>query len=381
MIKIKEFFKGWIWEFLIFLRLFQKYFFRKYLFRVFWGLEGVKDFFVLRMYRQRGKYSGLFIHAGLFLVMFLAIAIGPSLVVDSNQARMMVSSAVGNKIVFAQEKNLDFAANVNVAADAVLPLTQISEKPRADDETYTVKSGDTLAQIGEAYGVSVDSIKWANPELKSQKIKPGMKLTIPPVTGVEHMVKSGETIYSIAKKYSVDPQSIADFPFNTFTNDETFALAIGQKLVIPDGVMPDEPISSPIANNISRTPDAGSVTATGKWVWPTQGRITQPFRPWHKGLDIANHDGGPIVAADSGTVIVAGWVDNTGYGNRVVINHGNGYLTLYGHMSRIDVKVGQTVRRGDQLGMMGSTGRSTGTHLHFEIRTAKGNVDPLVALQ
>jgi len=203
------------------------------------------------------------------------------------------------------------------------------------------------------------------------------------VTGVVHVVKSGETIYSIAKRYNVSAQAVVDFPFNEFTNDETFALAIGQQVVVPDGEMPNEPILSPRGNSLANilTPNAGTVSPTGNWLWPAAGRITQSYRPWHKGLDIANKDGGQILAADSGTVVVAGWPDNTGYGNRVLVSHGNGTQTLYAHMSKFSVVAGQTVKKGDVLGWMGSTGRSTGTHLHFEIRSASGNMDPAAALR
>jgi murein DD-endopeptidase MepM/ murein hydrolase activator NlpD len=105
--------------------------------------------------------------------------------------------------------------------------------------------------------------------------------------------------------------------------------------------------------------------------------ITQKFSWYHSGVDIANHIGTPILAADSGRVIVAGWTDNTGYGNRVMIDHGNGYVTLYGHMSQINVQVGQTVKRGDVIGLMGSTGRSTGPHCHFEVRVGGVPQDPM----
>jgi murein DD-endopeptidase MepM/ murein hydrolase activator NlpD len=124
------------------------------------------------------------------------------------------------------------------------------------------------------------------------------------------------------------------------------------------------------------TPDAGSVSGTGGFVWPTSGQISQGYKWYHKAVDIANHVGTSILAADSGRIMVAGWTDNTGYGNRVMIDHGNGYVTLYGHMSRVDVVVGQTVKRGDQVGLMGSTGRSTGPHLHFEIRAAGALQNP-----
>ena len=115
------------------------------------------------------------------------------------------------------------------------------------------------------------------------------------------------------------------------------------------------------------TPDAGTVVASGQFVWPTAGSITQRFVWYHKGVDIANRTAPNILAADSGRVVIAGWPDANGYGNRVIIDHGNGYKTLYAHMSKIFVISGQTVSRGSAIGQMGSTGRSTGAHLHFEI--------------
>jgi murein DD-endopeptidase MepM/ murein hydrolase activator NlpD len=334
------------------------------------------------MYVQRGKHSQLIVNLAMVSVMVLSVALGPTLVTNDSQTQAVLSSGFGNKFAFAQENTgtggstvLGLATDSQVEID---PLTQVSDKPRADILDYKVEAGDTLALIAKKFGVDTDSIDWLNDGLDVKKIKPGQIIKIPPVTGVVHTVKSGETIYSIAKKYNVSAQAVVDFPFNEFSNDETFALAIGQQLIIPDGEMPNEPILSPRSNLAQQmTPGAGAVSATGNWIWPAAGTITQWFRSWHKGLDIANHNGGPILAADSGTVIVASWLDNTGYGNRVVIDHGNGYKTLYGHMSKFAVTVGQTVKRGDVLGQMGSTGRSTGTHLHFEIRTPKGNADPL----
>ncbi len=105
--------------------------------------------------------------------------------------------------------------------------------------------------------------------------------------------------------------------------------------------------------------------------------MSQLFSWYHKGIDISNKSAPPILAADSGKVVVAGWPDNIGYGNRVLIDHGNGFATLYGHLAKIYVAAGQTVNRGDQIGQMGSTGRSTGTHLHFEIRKGEAAIDPL----
>ncbi|HKY74107.1 MAG TPA: peptidoglycan DD-metalloendopeptidase family protein, partial [Patescibacteria group bacterium] len=250
---------------------------------------------------------------------------------------------------------------------------------------HEVKDGETVASIAKLYGLQVSTVVWLNGLNEGKPvIKIGQKLKILPVDGVLHKVKRGETIYSIAKRYGLEgaqAQGIVNYPFNTFVNDETFALAVGQDLVIPDGVMPkaDQLPVSAIARVL--TPNAGAISATGTFVWPASGVITQGFRFYHKAVDIANHAGGNILAADSGRIIIAGWMDNTGYGNRIMVDHGNGYITLYAHLSLIQVQVGQTVKRGDVIGQMGSTGRSTGTHLHFEIRRGGVAEDPLSYLK
>jgi murein DD-endopeptidase MepM/ murein hydrolase activator NlpD len=244
-----------------------------------------------------------------------------------------------------------------------------------------IKDGDTLSGIAAKFGVSAESIKWLNDTTDWKKMKLGTVIKIPPVTGVVYKVKPGDTIYTISKKFEANAQAIVDFPFNTFSDDETFALVAGQTLVIPDGVMPDAPSAVPVPRfaNIL-TPDAGAVSATGSFVWPAAGTITQKFSWYHPGVDIASHSGGPILASDSGVVITSGW-STSGYGNHIVVDHGNGYKTLYAHMSVLMAAVGQRVSRGSTIGMMGSTGRSTGTHLHFEIHAAAGKIDPLANLR
>jgi len=386
MSRLKETFNYWFLDFGRFVRLLMFHAVNKYLSPRFAKFEGVKSFFVGKMYQQRGKYSRLVVNGVMITVMVLGVTMGPSLVVNDTQTQAMLSSGLGNKIVFAQdvtptggEQVLGLTTDSAVEIDT---MTQVSDKPRAEIFEYKVEQGETLATIAKKFGVDVDSIKWLNKDLEEKKMKAGAMLKIPPVTGVVHIVRSGDTIYSLSKKYNVSAQAIVDFPFNDFTNDETFSLAIGQTLVVPDGEMPDEPVTAPRSNLAQQmTPSAGVVSATGSWIWPAAGKISQGFKAWHKAIDIANHNGGQILAADSGTVVVAGWPDNSGYGNRVMVDHGNGYRTLYAHLSKISVTVGQTVKRGDTLGMMGSTGRSTGTHLHFEIRRTNGLSDPLAYLR
>ena len=148
---------------------------------------------------------------------------------------------------------------------------------------------------------------------------------------------------------------------------------------MPDGVKPDEVLWSPLASN-QITPNAGTVTALGVFIWPTQGVITQNFSWYHPGIDIANNACPDVLAADAGVVTVPPFMAG-GYGNYVTIDHGNGYRTLYGHMQAIYVKTGQTVQRGDHIGKMGSTGRSTGDHTHFEVRLNGVNINPLSVLK
>jgi murein DD-endopeptidase MepM/ murein hydrolase activator NlpD len=336
----------------------------KHAYRAFFRFEAGKDIVAGALYHKRGKYARPFVHSAMMAIIFFAITLGP---------KFVQASFNGEAI---REDSVSGVSSLGVSLDATGIVTLESEKPWNQISEYTIKEGDTLSSIASKFGVSIESVKWANPNINWQKIKPDVVVSIPPVTGVVYKVKPGDTVYSIAKKFQTDAQGIVDFPMNTFSDDETFALVAGQTLIVPDGIMPDEAV--PSAPNIARvlTPDAGSVKASGSFAWPGFGRLTQPFRWYHKGVDIANHDGGAILASDAGTVVVSGWT-NSGYGNHIIIDHGNGFQTLYGHLSVISVVNGQRVNRGAVIGQMGNTGRSTGTHLHFEVRTGSGNVDPM----
>lgn len=262
------------------------------------------------------------------------------------------------------------------------PKTQISQKPRSEIEEYTVEDGDTISSIAQKKGISADTIKWAN-DLISDDIKPGQKLKILPVSGVGYTVKSGDTIETVAKKLSAEQQAILDFPFNDIPDD--LSLKVGQLLIVPDGSPPEIRVPKPKLQPqyLAKGPSSPAFVAPGgaQFIWPTNGVITQYFAWYHPGDDIANPGAPGVAASDGGTVIVAGWPDNSGYGNRVVIDHGNGYTSLYAHLSNIYVSAGETVSRGQLIGQMGSTGRSTGTHLHLEIHYKGVALNPLAILK
>ncbi len=260
--------------------------------------------------------------------------------------------------------------------------TDISQKPRSDIIERKVKEGDTISGIAGEYGVSADTIKWEN-DLTSDAIKPGQILKILPVTGIAYKVKSGDTLESVAKRYSAEQQAILDFPFNDIPDD--FSLKVGQLLIVPDGSPPQvkAPKPKPQPQYLAQGPSSPAFQAPfgAQFIWPTSGSMTQYFAWYHPGVDIANRAAPGIAATDGGTVVVAGWPDSYGYGNRVVIDHGNGYRSLYAHLSNIYVSVGDTVSRGQLIGQMGSTGRSTGTHLHLEIHFKGVALNPLAILK
>ena len=333
-------------------------------------VESVKDMVVDGLYSKRGKYTRPFIHSGMVGLLFMGITVGPRVL--NGQSDVLGDQALNRVQVLGLSTTEVYAQGTTTASGEGVVAYRGGEVI-----DYTVQAGETLSQIAQKFNLKVDTILWVNGlDSAKSKIREGQVLKIPPVDGVVHKVKKGETVYSIAKKYQTSPQGLVDYPFNTFVDDENFTLAVGQSLMVPDGVMPNEAPVNQTQYLAQRTPDAGAVSAAGSFVWPTSGSITQGYKWYHKAIDIANHVGTPILAADSGRVIEAGW-DSSGYGNKIMIDHGNGYITLYGHTSRIDVVVGQTVNRGNQIGLMGSTGRSTGPHLHFEIRAAGSLLNPL----
>jgi murein DD-endopeptidase MepM/ murein hydrolase activator NlpD len=256
--------------------------------------------------------------------------------------------------------------------DAV-PITLIPERPRVDIITYTVQSGDTLYGIAQKYKISAETLMFANGlETNPDLLRLGQQLAILPVNGILHTVKKGDTLEKIAKTYKVVASSIVNYPLNHLDTRNPI-IAVGQKLLVPGGYK-EIPIT--YAQVYKGPVPAGARRGTGRFIWPTAGYVTQGYKRYHLALDIARAIGTRVNAADTGYVVAAGWSDD-GYGNNIVIDHGNGYQTLYGHLNRIFVRVGDSVARGTEIGEMGSTGHSTGPHLHFEVRKSGVRLNPL----
>jgi LysM repeat protein len=247
-------------------------------------------------------------------------------------------------------------------------LADVKENSSTSDQIniYVVREGDSLSQIAKMFNVSTNTIIWAN-DLHNSVIKEGQTLVILPITGVRHEVLKGETLISITKKYKGDFDEILNY--NNFSKDTN--LVVGDIVIIPDGDIATYSFGNTKSNTISTIKGTGGPNYSDYYIIPVNGRRSQGLHGYNA-IDIAAPTGTPIIASASGQVIISrdsGW--NGGYGSYVVIKHNNGTQTLYAHMSQDIVYTGQNVVQGQVIGYVGNTGKSTGPHIHFEIRGAK----------
>ncbi len=329
----------------------------------------------------------------------------PAAVQQNTEAFRNVSfSALGAGVPLAAgtpltstEENLNFVGEggpILVDQASVVPManpyTTIPNRQRRGILKYTVQAGDTLFGIAALYGLTPETLLWANFDALQDNphlLKPGMELNIPPVNGIVYTVESGDTVESIAAKYKATTDAIyADaYEWNQLKPGQQ--PQVGAVLIIPGGSREFKSWALTAATNdnvatnsdgvpVARNSNAGfckdvsvGLVGSGSFIWPAPQHWVSGnnYAPWHPGIDIAAHMGDPIYAADNGTVVYAGW-NTWGYGNLVVIDHGNGWQTWYAHNSAIYVGCGQNVFQGSTIAAAGSTGRSTGPHLHFETR-------------
>ena len=254
--------------------------------------------------------------------------------------------------------------------------TIITRNNRSGTMIYEVKAGESVASVAKDFGISPDTLRYAN-KIDGNTLTAGQKLKIAPVDGVYIAVAKNDTLSSISKKYNVAVSEITKF--NGI--DSAQPIFSGQELLIP-GVVAPKAASSPSGGRATispgNVPSSISPDAKGQFIWPLQSAthfISQGYKSGHQALDLNKLNGLAIFASASGTVrVIPG---RYGYGNHIDISHGNGWMTRYAHLSEFRVKDGEYVQQGQLIGIMGSTGRSTGTHLHFEIRLNDRPLNPL----
>jgi len=327
----------------------------------------VKNGVVKRMFWGR---SSFYRSAFQFSIGILTIVIG----VGGLAGRLNLFSRSASEVLAYPTEQVGDADVLDESSSMQAIVASSAQARGYEVQKYVVQKGDTVSSIAEKFGISEDTLRWAN-SISGDYLKIGQELEILPINGVMYTVKSGDSLSSIAQKFQAAEQDIFDINWL-----ESRELSIGQELLVPNGLMPQpKPVVQPtVASTPTYTPPVnyGGGGGSGSFMRPCGcGGITNWFSAWHGGVDIAQAGGCTIVAADSGTVTMARWYGAGGL--QIMINHGNGFVTLYAHNSAIYIKEGQSVTKGQAIGYMGCTGRCTGTHLHFGVQKNGVWVNPL----
>ena len=343
---------------------------------VFNWLDDVKKFLVKKLFWGRGYIFQISVNVFGAILLFIIFL--------SYNYHSTILSSQSYKVYALDDQHNIMAEDLIVERTSTNTQTP-ENRGRIDLVKYKVRSGDTLGKIAQFYGLSVDTIMWANNLTSAHILRPGEILLIPPDDGILIKVRKGETVESIAKKYAkynVSPQTIVDANLLEYP----FTLKTGQTLFIPNA-KPAQTYASrsvtPIQTSIvNKYPTVAIPSNVDRFVgWPVaggRGTVTQCYWAWHNGIDIADAGYPDLVAAAPGIVIFAGCQSGScpppgattgGYGLAwaVKILHPNGYSTVYGHMNKIYVKAGQEVVEGQKIGQMGQTGTAFGIHVHFMV--------------
>ena len=357
---------------------------------------------------------------------FIGIGLGESLL-RTGTTLLSITLLVGViwllRIFYTQEAEPDEAAASALQAVATLPVepngasqqvsldgfpgiprlaqvrTIIPSRPRQEVDEYTVVAGDTIFGISEKFGLKPETVLWANYLIlldNPHSLQPDQVLKILPVDGTYHQWQQGEGLNGISAFYGVTPEDIINYPANNldpatigdFANPN---IPPGTWLVVPNGrrefvswsaplgVTRENPATARVLGPGACEPVSGGAVGYGAYIWPSNNHYLSGFdyapNANHWGIDIAGNEGEAVFATDAGVVVYAGF-NNYGYGNMIMVDHGNNFQSLYAHLSGISVGCGQSVGQGDLIGAIGNTGRSSGSHLHFEIRAISSFVNP-----
>lgn len=268
--------------------------------------------------------------------------------------------------------------------------TIIPERPHFEIVKHTVELGDSVFAISKQFSIKPDSLLWANYDLLNgspDSLRPGQELNVPPTDGILYKWKEGDTLDKVASQYKAKVDDILNWPGNKIDlTNPTFKA--GDLVMIPGGSreyvdwLPAIPVRARSGTaSLNSSACSGGAVGGGGFVWPADNHFLSgnDYSDTHRGIDIAAGMGANVYAADSGVVVLAGGV-SSGYGNVIYIDHGNGFSTVYGHLSQINVRICQSVSRGQLIGLAGSTGNSTGAHLHFEVRKGGIPINPWYVL-
>lgn len=301
----------------------------------------------------------------------------PVILAAGNAGRLFVPGGPGGNFQPAGASDQDVSL---IVRDVILEAAKLNAT-RAGIITYTVQQGDNVETIAQRFGLLPTTIVWSNREVEDNPdvLRVGQQLNILPSDGIWYTVEPADTLSSIAGKFKANQEDIVNLSLNNMSAASN--LLPGMRIIVPGGVKPfvpkvvqpqvqprraPAPAPAPALGQSYSGP-APSFAPSGSFIWPTRGFISQGYWAGHRAFDIANAMGIPVVASDSGYVTYAGW-SPVGYGYMVQIDHGNGFSTLYAHLSQWYVEPGQTVARGQVVAAMGNSGNSTGPHTHFEIR-------------
>ncbi|HJS19559.1 MAG TPA: LysM peptidoglycan-binding domain-containing M23 family metallopeptidase [Anaerolineales bacterium] len=266
-----------------------------------------------------------------------------------------------------------------------------ADKPRYDVVEHHVARGDSVFAIAESFKVQPETVLWANYDVLQDdphSLAPGMVLKIPPTDGIYYQWKENDTLESVAGEYKTTIDDILNFPGNDIDLSNP-QIESGSWVMLPGGerefvqwLVPTVASGASGTSGTSQSACPGGAVGGGGFRWPADSSSLSGNDYWsgHLGIDIAAGDGAPVYAADSGVVTMAQGGYNYGYGNVIQIDHGNGYSSVYAHLSSIGVGVCESVGSGQWIGAAGNTGNSQGAHLHFEVRQGGGFINPWFVL-